>query len=48
MRIWYQFGALACWTMERASGRRALTESITNQDLFDGTVSDLIATRGAG
>lgn len=42
-RVWYQFGALACWTMEQARGRRALTESIEAPDLFDATVSDLLA-----
>lgn len=42
-RIWYQFGALACWTMEQSRGRRAVTESIKDPKGFHSTVSDLLA-----
>jgi hypothetical protein len=44
-RIWYQFGALACWELERTRGRPALIASITSPDLFAKVVSDLLAAR---
>lgn len=46
-RVWYQFGALACWTMERACGRDAVAEAVANPELFDNTVSELVATGAA-
>jgi len=43
-RVWYQLGALACWTLERAQGRGALIEAIANPRAFDSVVTDLLTT----
>lgn len=43
-RVWYQFGALACWTLEREKGARALVESIERPRIFQETVSRLLAS----
>ena len=41
-RIWYQFGALVCWTIEQESGRHKLVDSIADPAIFDNAVSRLL------
>jgi hypothetical protein len=40
-RVWYRFGALACWRLERTHGRHALTESIVSPGTFATAVAEL-------
>jgi hypothetical protein len=42
-RLWYQVGALACWSLERAQGKDALIEAIAKPGVFDAVVADLLA-----
>jgi hypothetical protein len=44
-RVWYRFGALACWTLERTRGRSALIAAITDPSVFSETTSELLKAR---
>jgi hypothetical protein len=41
-RLWYRFGALVSWTLERANGRAGLVASIANPEAFHAAADDLL------
>lgn len=41
-RVWYRFGALVSWTLERSRGRNALIQSIADPAIFWAVAKDLL------
>ena len=46
-RLWYQFGALAAWTLERSRGHAALVDSILNPDEYFAVAEELLTSASA-
>lgn len=44
-RIWYRFGALVCWALERQQGRRQLVDAIKRPEIFLEVANSLLAAR---